>query len=80
MAGHARDNELSNTIIINSCAVTNKAVSDSRAAVRKAKRDNPDARIIVTGCAAQLDPTGFAGMEEVDHAVSYTHLTLPTKA
>ena len=57
MAGHAHDNELSNTIIINSCAVTNKAVSDSRAAVRKAKRDNPDARIIVTGCAAQLDPT-----------------------
>ena len=69
MAGHARDNELSNTVIINSCAVTNKAVSDSRAAVRKAKRDNPDARIIVTGCAAQLDPTGFAGMEEVDHVL-----------
>ena len=69
MAGHAHDNELSNTIIINSCAVTNKAVSDSRAAVRKAKRDNPDARIIVTGCAAQLDPTGFAGMEEVDHVL-----------
>ena len=69
MAGHARDNELSNTVIINSCAVTNKAVSDSRAAVRKAKRDNPDARIIVTGCAAQLDPTGFASMEEVDHVL-----------
>ena len=69
MAGHARDNELSNTVIINSCAVTNKAVSDSRAAVRKAKRDNPDARIIVTGCAAQLDPTGFAGMDEVDHVL-----------
>ena len=69
MAGHAHDNELSNTVIINSCAVTNKAVSDSRAAVRKAKRDNPDARIIVTGCAAQLDPTGFAGMDEVDHVL-----------
>ena len=69
MAGHARDNELNNTVIINSCAVTNKAVSDSRAAVRKARRDNPDARIIVTGCAAQLDPTGFAGMEEVDHVL-----------
>lgn len=69
MAGHARDNELSNTVIINSCAVTNKAVSDSRAAVRKAKRDNPDARIIVTGCAAQLDPKGFAGMDEVDHVL-----------
>ena len=69
MAGHARDNALENTVIINSCAVTNKAVSDSRAAVRKAKRDNPEARIIVTGCAAQLDPTGFAGMEEVDHVL-----------
>lgn len=69
MAGHASDNELSNTVIINSCAVTNKAVADSRAAVRKAKRDNPEARIIVTGCAAQLDPTGFAGMDEVDHVL-----------
>jgi len=49
--------------------VTNKAVADSRAAVRKAKRDNPEARIIVTGCAAQLDPTGFAGMDEVDHVL-----------
>jgi len=62
MAGHASDNELGNTVIINSCAVTNKAVADSRAAVRKAKRDNPNARIIVTGCAAQLDPKGFADM------------------
>lgn len=69
MAGHARDNELGNTVIINSCAVTNKAVADSRAAVRKAKRDNPDARIIVTGCAAQLDPTAFAAMSEVDHVL-----------
>ena len=69
MAGHASDNELGNTVIINSCAVTNKAVADSRAAVRKARRDNPDARIIVTGCAAQLDPKGFADMGEVDHVL-----------
>ena len=56
MAGHARDNELSNTVIINSCAVTNKAVADSRAAVRKAKRDHPDARIIVT-CLLYTSPS-----------------------
>ena len=69
MAGHARDNDLSNTVIINSCAVTNQAVADSRAAVRRAKRDNPGARIIVTGCAAQLDPQAFSQMSEVDHVM-----------
>lgn len=69
MSGHARDNELGNTVIINSCAVTNEAVRQSRRAVRKAKKDNPGARIIVTGCAAQLDPEGFAQMREVDHVL-----------
>jgi len=69
MAGHARDNDLRNAVIINSCAVTNEAVRQSRRAVRRAKKDNPDARIIVTGCAAQLDPAGFADMAEVDHVL-----------
>jgi len=66
MKGHARDAGLENTIIINSCAVTNEAVKSSRHAVRKAKRDNPDAKIIVTGCAAQIDPKAFSDMSEVD--------------
>lgn len=66
MRGHARDAELENTIIINTCAVTNEAVRSSRYAVRKAKKDNPDASIVVTGCAAQIDPKAFADMPEVD--------------
>lgn len=69
MIGHARDNDLGNTVIINSCAVTNEAVRQSRRAVRKAKKENPGARIIVTGCAAQLDPQGFADIDGVDHVL-----------
>ena len=53
-------------IIVNSCAVTNEAVRQTRKAIRKARRDRPDARIVVTGCASELDPAGFAAMSEVD--------------
>lgn len=53
-------------IIVNTCAVTGEAVRQARQAIRKARRDNPAARIIVTGCAAQTDPSGFASMDEVD--------------
>lgn len=53
-------------IIVNTCAVTGEAVRQARQAIRKARRDNPDARIIVTGCAAQTDPDSFAAMGEVD--------------
>lgn len=56
-------------IVINSCAVTNEAVRQARQAVRKARRENPDAKIIVTGCAAQIDPDQFAAMDEVDHII-----------
>jgi len=69
MRGHARDAELKNTVIINTCAVTNEAVRGSRYAVRKAKKDNPDASIVVTGCAAQIDPKSFADMPEVDRVI-----------
>ena len=55
-----------NAIIVNSCAVTNEAVRQTRQAIRRARRDRPDARIIVTGCAAQLEPESFAAMPEVD--------------
>ena len=57
------------TIVINSCAVTNEAVAQARAAIRKAKRERPGARIVVTGCAAQTQPEMFAGMAEVDRVV-----------
>jgi threonylcarbamoyladenosine tRNA methylthiotransferase MtaB len=55
-----------NTIIINSCAVTAEAERQARQAVRRARRERPGARIIVTGCAAQIDPKQFADMAEVD--------------
>jgi threonylcarbamoyladenosine tRNA methylthiotransferase MtaB len=52
-------------VIVNSCAVTNEAVRQTRQAIRKAKRARPDARIFVTGCAAQVEPEVFARMPEV---------------
>ena len=56
-------------IVVNSCAVTNEAVRQTRQAIRRAKRDAPERRIIVTGCAAQLDPASFAAMPEVDRVI-----------
>ncbi|MDF1600622.1 tRNA (N(6)-L-threonylcarbamoyladenosine(37)-C(2))-methylthiotransferase MtaB [Mesorhizobium sp. YIM 152430] len=53
-------------IVFNTCAVTSEAVRQARQAIRKARRENPDARIIVTGCAAQTEPGTFAQMGEVD--------------
>ena len=56
-------------IVINSCAVTNEAVRQTRQAIRKARRTRPDAQVIVTGCAAQTDPAMFAAMPEVDRVL-----------
>ena len=56
-------------IIVNSCAVTNEAVRQTRQAIRRAHREAPDKRIVVTGCAAQLDPQAFAAMPEVTRVV-----------
>jgi threonylcarbamoyladenosine tRNA methylthiotransferase MtaB len=53
-------------IVFNTCAVTSEAVRQARQAIRKARRENPDARIIVTGCAAQTGADDFAAMNEVD--------------
>jgi threonylcarbamoyladenosine tRNA methylthiotransferase MtaB len=60
---------LTETIVINSCAVTNEAVAQSRQSIRRLKRERPFARIVVTGCAAQTEPAMFAGMAEVDRVV-----------
>jgi threonylcarbamoyladenosine tRNA methylthiotransferase MtaB len=57
---------LGNAVIFNTCAVTAEAVRQSRQAIRKVRRDNPAANIIVTGCAAQTEPQTYAAMEEVD--------------
>ena len=53
------------TIIFNTCAVTQEAVRQARQSIRRARRENPDARLVVTGCAAQIDPQTFAEMPEV---------------
>ena len=66
MQAEAEKAGLDNAIIINTCAVTAEAVKQARHTVRKARRDNPGARIIVTGCAAQTEPRTFGDMAEVD--------------
>ena len=58
-----------NLIIVNSCAVTNEAVRQTRQAIRRAKKANPEKNIIVTGCAAQVDPAMFAAMPETSAVV-----------
>jgi threonylcarbamoyladenosine tRNA methylthiotransferase MtaB len=63
---HAQAAGLADAIIINTCAVTSEAERQARQAIRKARRLNPEARIIVTGCAAQIAPEKFAAMDEVD--------------
>src|SRR6202167_4245553 len=60
---------LTETIVINSCAVTNEAVAQARQSIRRLKRERPSSRIVVTGCAAQTQPQMFAGMTEVDRVV-----------
>ncbi len=57
------------TIVVNSCAVTNEAVKQTRQAIRRARREKPDAELVVTGCAAQIDPAGFAAMPEVNRVI-----------
>jgi len=60
---------LIDTIVINSCAVTNEAVAQARQRIRRLKRERPGARLIVTGCAAQTEPATFAAMAEVDRVI-----------
>ncbi len=69
MKRHARDAGLDNAVIINTCAVTGEAVRNAAQTIRRVRRENPRARIIVTGCAAQIEPERFADMREVDHVV-----------
>ncbi len=59
----------SDVVVVNTCAVTAEAERQARQAIRRLRRDRPEAEIIVTGCAAQIDPTGFSTMPEVDRVV-----------
>jgi threonylcarbamoyladenosine tRNA methylthiotransferase MtaB len=69
MREHARAAGLADAVIVNTCAVTAEAERQARQAIRKARRARPGARIIVTGCAAQIAPERYAAMPEVDQVV-----------
>ncbi|HEY8963736.1 MAG TPA: tRNA (N(6)-L-threonylcarbamoyladenosine(37)-C(2))-methylthiotransferase MtaB [Alphaproteobacteria bacterium] len=69
MREHATKAGMTNAIIVNTCAVTAEAERQARQSIRRARRENPDAKIIVTGCAAQIDPKKFSDMAEVDQVI-----------
>jgi threonylcarbamoyladenosine tRNA methylthiotransferase MtaB len=69
MRGLAHDAGLKDVVLVNTCAVTAEAVRQARQTIRKARRDKPDAMIVVTGCAAQIDPAMFSAMPEVDRVI-----------
>lgn len=86
MRRHARAAGLEDAVIVNTCAVTSEAVRNASQTIRRIRRENPNARIIVTGCAAQVEPERFAEMKEVDHVIgngekmkaeTFTGLTIP---
>jgi threonylcarbamoyladenosine tRNA methylthiotransferase MtaB len=72
MKSRAAEAGLTDAVLINTCAVTAEAVRQARQTIRKARREQPEKRIIVTGCAAQIEPETFAGMDEVDLVVGNT--------
>jgi threonylcarbamoyladenosine tRNA methylthiotransferase MtaB len=61
--------DVGDVVIVNTCAVTGEAERQARQAIRRLKRERPQARIVVTGCAAQTNPAGFAAMQEVDRVI-----------
>ncbi len=68
---------LNNAVVINTCAVTHQAVSKSRQEIRRLRRENPNSTLIVTGCAAQIDPMGFSKMVEVDFVLGNSEKMRP---
>lgn len=75
MRAHATAAGLQNAVIVNTCAVTAEAVRQAQQAIRRLRRERPGARIIVTGCAAQIEPERFAEMNEVDHVIGNAEKT-----
>lgn len=69
MRRHALAAGLTDAVIVNTCAVTNEAVRQARQTIRRLRREHPQARIIVTGCAAQIEPQRFAELDGVDHVI-----------
>ena len=68
---------VTDAVVVNTCAVTAEAVRKARQEIRKLRRENPDARLIVTGCAAQTEPQTFAAMDEVDAVIGNTEKMQP---
>ena len=77
MRSHVERSGLGNVVIVNTCAVTAEAERRSRQAVRRARRDHPEAELIVTGCAAQLDADGFAAIDGVDRVIGNSEKLKP---
>jgi threonylcarbamoyladenosine tRNA methylthiotransferase MtaB len=69
---HAAAAGLTDAVIVNTCAVTAEAERQARQAIRRARRERPDAQIIVTGCAVQIDPARYAAMPEIDRVLGNT--------
>ncbi len=69
MRRQAREAGIADAVIVHTCAVTAEAERQARQAIRRARRERPDARIVVTGCSAQIDPERYLAMPEVDHVV-----------
>jgi threonylcarbamoyladenosine tRNA methylthiotransferase MtaB len=69
MARHLEAAALKDAVVINTCAVTAEAEKQARQMIRKIRREDPDKRIVVTGCAAQIDPSAWQGMPEVDAVI-----------
>ena len=68
---------LGEAVVVNTCAVTREAVRKARQEIRRLRRIHPHARLIVTGCAAQIDPRSFAAMEEVDAVIGNAEKMAP---
>lgn len=68
---------LTDAVVVNTCAVTAEAVRKARQEIRKLRRENPNARLIVTGCAAQTEPETFSRMDEVDAVIGNTEKMQP---
>ncbi|OIQ33294.1 MAG: tRNA (N(6)-L-threonylcarbamoyladenosine(37)-C(2))-methylthiotransferase MtaB [Alphaproteobacteria bacterium MedPE-SWcel] len=73
----SRQAGLENAVVVNTCAVTAEAVRKARQEIRKLRRENPEAPIIVTGCAAQTEPETFAAMDEVTQVIGNTEKMQP---
>jgi threonylcarbamoyladenosine tRNA methylthiotransferase MtaB len=69
MRTHARAAGVEDVVIVHTCAVTAEAERQARQAIRRARRERPEARIVVTGCSAQISPASYAAMAEVDQVV-----------